>query len=226
MECAFAAIHDGTMRTAFVESWAAGIVNGVFTSTIFIPNGPYIDAGRFGMALEFLGPKGDGLDRLLPVDTDIKFTLDDVQRLHDLCDETTPVVSGVYIGKTSDGHHPLVYRLADDVTDPVNEPSRSMFEAIPAEKLTAGQGLVEAQAVGLGFCMYHRSFVEESIERWRATGGPWAERWITHDGVGVHVGEDLSFGTRLWEMGLTVLVDTDVQVPHMKNVTLVTAQIV
>lgn len=224
-QCVFAAIHDGSMKAGFVQSWANGVYAEHFPVTLWIPNGPYIDAGRNMMAFEFLtNEHALPYEKLLTVDTDIVFTTDQVTQLWELCTEDRPIVSGVYAGNTETGTVPLVYRLAADCPDPTAQASKGMFDPFPVDEVQPGNGVVEAQATGLGFTMYHRSFLIEAFARWAEEGGPWAEMFIPSEiempdrtlKIGMHLGEDLSFGVRLWSIGRTISVATDIHLTHLK----------
>lgn len=212
----FASIHDGSMMTAFVQSWVSARDAGRFAYDLMYLNGPYIDSGRVAVARKFLSaPKYADADILLTVDTDIRFTIDHVDRVVAQCSEEDPIVSGVYIGPTPNGLTPLAYRLGvDDPFFPHPRETR-LFVEIPFPELAAGSGLVQAQAAGLGFCCFHRSFVEEAFMR---SNAPWAEFWLDDAaGEGRHCGEDMSFGMRLWQWGHAITLDTDVHVGHIKR---------
>lgn len=171
------------------------------------------------MAMSFLNQFDSEI--LLSVDTDVTFTIEDVDRVVERCTPSVPLVSGIYlrtVSKTMADWEPLVYQLA--VEDPFVPNSRKthLFKAMTTEEVSPGNGVIEAQAVGLGFMAYHRSFLEKILGECENGESPWGEFWLPSiEGTPRHVGEDLSFGLRLWRWGHKVTVDTEVQCGHFMS---------
>lgn len=164
-----------------------------------------IARGRSIMATEALA---DGFEELLWIDSDVVFTLADVDRLRG---HGAPVVGGLY---------PLKGRRKMAVT---------LLERERAIQFGEGGGLIEVKHVATGFLHTHRS-VYEAVEKHHALPRCRGDKpcgivpyflsaIVEEHGAHSYLSEDFSFCWRVRAAGLRVLADTTIRLGHVGSYT-------
>lgn len=154
-------------------------------------------------------------DWLMWIDTDMGFSPDSIDRLHDAADaDERPVVGGLCF---------MMQELAPDgLGGYLTQPLPTVYDWVRTDEgLTGFQSrteyerdtLTKADATGSAFILCHRSAFE-------AVEAEYGRTWyspVKNEG-GTTLSEDLSFCTRLAAVGLPLYVDTRVKTSHMKSV--------
>lgn len=183
-------LHDGSPQGRHVF---AGIVSA---------RSPYIENNRNICVQNFRATPTDPTDALLFIDTDHRYTPDQIYGLLDSLDEEHPVVGGLYFNYWEDGNiYPVWLEHAEDGT------LRNCTKVAPNQ-------MQEVAAVGSGFMAIQRRVLDAMAE---AHGGDnWT--WFGRDVVqGVHVGDDTTFCLRAAALGFKVWGNTNVIVDHCKK---------
>lgn len=170
--------------------------------------GLYIDDNRHNIASMFLNHPYSKAPWLLSIDTDITFSVQDMYALVDGAKEPG-VYSGVYFGPRSDGSRQIFMQAI-------------LFNRTETGWQNLGQvssGVHRVDAVGMGFCLIHRSVFERMAERYKHLPQPWFHRdtYNVADGATCLDGEDMAFCLRCKEMGIPVYYNGDVIVTHNKS---------
>lgn len=150
-----------------------------------------------------------GDEYLFFVDSDITLEVDTCYRLLDLCNESTPVVTGVYPTIGPKGKIiPTLYTLGHN--------DKGEYTMLPWEGTLGEPPLMEVDGCGAGCLMIHRSILEKMQANYPPNKA-WFDNLIYND---VPYGEDLTFCMRVKEMGYKVYCAPDVWVRHEKSINL------
>jgi hypothetical protein len=168
-------------------------------------SGPLMCEGRNTLVESMLESDGEWF---LMTDSDMTFTYDAAERLHATAElNDVKMVGGLAFGVNATlGQFPTMYTMQDGM------PAALMD--IPPSKI------VEVDATGAAFTLMHRTLFEDYR---RDEYHPWFHRrFIPTNGrhKGGWLGEDLSWCLWLRDKGERILVDTSVEVGHMKWTTL------
>lgn len=151
----------------------------------------YVDEGRNGLTRWFL--EETPYDKILYIDGDMSFLPEDIERL----DATNlDCVSGIY------------FNIFEGTYQPV-------FKPLPETEIT-DDPVMPVEMVGAGFLMVTRGLLEKMAAEY-GEPMPWFAMPIID---GRHMGEDVEFCRRVWEIGSQVYVDIGVQLSHYKTVRL------
>jgi hypothetical protein len=203
-------ISPGSVKTPFLTSCLAARDAGV--QFVLIQSSGYLDDGRNEVVKKFL--EATEKEWLLFIDSDIEFTVADIERLVASADrKERPVVAGTYFSQVGDEGAvvPLIYFWSEG-------PRRKM-EVVDGHFLAGKVGLVECDGTGAGFLLVHRDFLVEMAGEYASRESlPWFDEPLRN---GVHFGEDLAFFIRVAELGHKLYVNVDVRVAHHKSMRLI-----
>ena len=202
----------GTREEEFVDSLRDLQIfdkqhNGLVQHEVKI-RGLYIEENRNNVVREFL-TTGD--DWLVSLDTDIHFRPEMIYALYDVADpKTRPVVSGIYFGRLAQGRLVPIWFI---------DPKNGKYTTVKQVEPDAGQPQA-LDAIGMGFCIIHRSVFEElavlhAKDHWTWFGRD--ETFNGDDGQTHHLGEDLSFCRRVRAAGFPIYGHAGIQVGHIKK---------
>jgi len=168
---------------------------------IRIRHGPQMPEGRNLIVEAFLETDAEWL---MMLDSDMVFDLKLIDQLMETADENTaPVVGGLCFGVNQEfGQFPTLYKMVDGLP--------TIMLDVPDEKI------VSVDATGAACVLTHRTVFENNRRDGKHT---WFHRqWVmpteTHPG-GI-LGEDVSWFWWLKGRGIPILVDTEVDVGHVK----------
>ena len=171
-------------------------VKGRLTTTLRVQSGPQMCEGRNLLVEDFLATDGQWL---LMVDTDMVFTHTAVE---DLMRNDARVVGGLCFGVNKEfGQFPSMYQNQD---------------GLPVVMLDYPQGSVEVDATGAAFLLTHRTVFENHRRNHIHTWFHRREIPPTNNHPGGILGEDLSWCWWLRENDVKIIVDTTVEIGHMK----------
>lgn len=141
-----------------------------------------------------------GADRILWIDSDMRFDPDAMERLSADMDETgAEYVCGIFFGR-NEKCEPVIYK---DIKPP------AMINDVPVNRLTRfdpypKDSLFDIAGSGFGFVMTSVDLIRRV---WNEFGPPFSQYpWC---------GEDLSFCYRVGQMGVRMLCDSRVKVGHL-----------
>jgi len=165
-------------------------------TTIRIRSGPQMPEGRNLLVTQFLETDADWL---LMVDSDMVFTHRLIEDLLATADrDAAPVVGGLCFGVNQElGQFPTMYTNVDGMP--------TVSKEIPA-------GLVKVDATGAACVLTHRSVFEQNRREGKHT---WFHRRVLP--TGDVLGEDISWCWWLREQGVPIIVDTTIDVGHVKT---------
>lgn len=198
MTTAIGIVHDEKVDAAWVMCLLKLRLHPDITDCIMVQGGPgNFDVARNKVAAHFL--TSSAADYLLTVDTDMVFTPEDYEALRDW---EVGVVSAVYF-------------IADDPPRPCFG-RRNGDGRIKTVQDWKGQGRIEVDALGGGFCLIRRDVLTDIGPVANADrGGPWYRQdLLGFAGQGLE--PDHAFCQRAQEAGHHVYVDTNVVVGHIK----------
>ena len=159
-----------------------------------------LDIGRHIVVNTFV--EGSDADYLLMLDTDMVFDVKDYDRLVNGMDKANGdacVISGLY------------YRA--DGTPCVFDRNEAGFAPVRPEVLQ-GKRWYEAAGFGLGFCLVPRTVLERMND---GSDLPWFQ---IGEEDGIRVVDDTSFCYRASKLDVPLFVDMEIQVGHLKTVTM------
>lgn len=178
--------------------------------TIIKPFGPYLDMGRNSVTADFLDLFED--DYLLFVDDDIIFRYEDIIPLHAAL-EANPnmnVIGGTYYSSITFGEKPLPVVYTWEVA-----PKTGQMALSPARDLPINGGILEVGAIGTGFMMIRRSYLNFLAGMDEGHPLKFFRNAVIN---GAYTGEDMEFCYRLKvHTGKGAYCHTGVQVTHVKN---------
>lgn len=215
MSVCFGNINPGEVRTELWLSTFEAYKAGVFTGLCVHVAGPYLDIARNVVTQQFYDDETLG-DYLLFVDSDIRFTADDVKNLeaHAAPDR---LVSGVYNNAFAEFAQcrPVASRWTYD-----DKLKQQTLKPIHPDILkdVDDDGLVKIDGCGAGFFMIPREVLKRMVEVFNYPM-PWfveqviakTEQWY---------GEDYMFCLRAKMLGVNTYLVPSVQVGHLKVVQL------
>ena len=210
-------INRGSLSTAFVSGLLhAAQSGGAVTNWQYHCAGPYLDAARNTVVHGFL--RDTDADWLLFIDSDIGFNGDQVDELvADVDPYVTPVVGGLYMNPTVDGHvKPVAYT---EGTRTVTTYGGVTLEAVHFDQIDlpppdAADMVVDA--IGTGFMAIHRHLLEKMAERFDHP-----REWFACEVQdGTALGEDFAFCRRVRSMGYPIVLNPRVRVAHLKDILL------
>lgn len=198
-------IDGGTTTGNFAYSVsmlaAYEMANQRLTSVLRIRSGPQMPEARNKLVNHFLDTEGEWL---MMIDTDMVFDLKLVEQLMETADkDTAPIIGGLCFGVNEElGQFPTLYRMVDGLP--------TVMLDVPDSRI------VEVDATGAACLLTHRSVFENNRRDGKHT---WFHRqWVppteTHPG-GI-LGEDISWCWWLKSRGVPIVVDTEVEVGHVK----------
>ena len=203
-------VDPGTVRGEFTESVTQLVAYETWHqrlgSVIRTHSGPLLVEGRNLLVEKFL--KTD-CDWLLMVDTDMTFPYTAAEQLLDTADaESAPVVGGLCYGISKElGPFPTVYQRRDGMP-------------VAILQLPDDLPVIPVDATGAAFTLTHRVIFDTYR---RDEYHPWFHRRFVPsngDHRGGWLGEDISWHWWLRDKGVPILVDTRVEVGHIKPTTL------
>lgn len=211
----------GTLEPDFVWSlvrllaWDGEYAHRLSHRTFILPcQTTNIAAGRNTIVRAFL-EEGDA-DWLLFVDTDQTFDADLIERMVLSADPVErPVVSALIMAERPSKRIPIAPACTvwnDEVQDFV------IPHMIPADRHW------QVATVGTGCLLVHRSVLERMGAEWADDAFPWF-KYAQHNRKGVPdvMGEDYTFSLRATKLEVPLVVDTTIQVGHVKKRTLTAA---
>lgn len=149
-------------------------------------------------------------DAIFFSDSDIKLQPDTLRRLVSHLDPTErPVVSGLYFLNMDAGLRPAVFGM--DEPDAKGNRHMSPLETLPSES-----ELFEADGVGAGCLLIHRTILEDMLLEY-GLPQPWFADEVWYGEV---YGEDLAFSQRVKKINYKIYVDPLAEVGHVKPVVL------
>lgn len=180
--------------------------------TIIQSNG-YLDDGRNEVVKRFLAETEKNW--LLFVDSDIEFTVADIERLVASADpDERPMVAGVYVSQVGEDGQivPLIYFWD-------KSKAQQQMKVVDKDYLNGKVGLIECDGTGAGFLLLHRKFLIRMAQEYASRLSlPWFDEPMYN---GVHFGEDLAFFIRAAHLGVKLYVNADVRVAHHKQMRLI-----
>lgn len=183
---------------------------GLFQAEIPV-EGCYIEENRNQMVRRFLAriPTIPHLEWLLSVDADIDFVPEMAYAIYEQADRVErPIMSGVYFSRLGDEGRICPVWFMDKKNGKYSTPP------------TLNGGLQELDAVGMGFCLIHRSVIDKMAEVYANDSWTWFGRdavFNTEDRTYHHLGEDLTFCRRAKQLGFPVWGHAAIQVGHIKK---------
>lgn len=204
--------HPGTVTTDFMLSVLAAsrAKDTPILGVVEVRSGPLLTAARNEQARSFLEDQPDA-EWLWMVDTDMVFNPGALPALLESADpETKPVVGGLCMTIMQGQLLPSMYyaRRAED--------NNGKFTFNPVAQWEPGS-LLRVDGTGCACLLVHRSVFKRLNEANPADEGLWFAEMIVD---GTLLGEDLSFCLRCAMAEIPVLVNTAVEVGHIKPVTL------
>jgi len=199
-------VHAGTIGSI---TWA--ISKGALSSWLIRTHGPYLTNARNSMVRAFLAIEHRDKTHLLFVDSDQRFTPEDVRAVVSRCTRETPVVGGLYVNpdQTNGSHNPIAYSLEPDGFHQLDMgPCRWTH---PSE----GDPCIEVGAVGTGFMAIHRSLIE-TMPGTFSEPCPWFAEPVFGDPPKM-IGEDLGFCLRVLHLDHPVLLHRGAKIGHFKE---------
>lgn len=200
-------LNPGEVRVEFLqclmETWVGDHNDRRLISHIrAMVGGPLISIYRNQAVEWFL--TDTNADWLLFIDSDIVWKLSDIYTLYDCADHSIfPVVAGVYPMVLPEGVRAGIFTYDKD-QNPVP------WETVPDNEM------IPADGVGAGFLLLSRSLLNAMKDIY-----PHAEPWFTQYASDTMVyGEDFSFCMRVKQMGYPTMVNTAVQLAHIKKTAL------
>lgn len=174
---------------------------GRFLGVMHQESGPLLGESRDDVVRTFLGTEAEWL---VMFDADVVFEQHAIHWLLDCADPVErPIVSGLCFAGDGARLRPVLIRL---------EPVGDGFVGQPIHEYPEDQ-LVQVDAVGAGFVVFHRSVFE------RIGDDGWFSRNIA-DGLGRPLPEDLALCVRAQALGIPVHAHTGIRVGHHKSVVL------
>jgi hypothetical protein len=210
-------INGGEVRCEMAQSVVKAATSGVISFVWLKQSPPYLDIHRNVIVEHFLNQTD--LDKLLFVDSDIEFTVDDIVALDEA---DLDVVSGWYRNPDEKGQlHPVVYgwgprkesngRHTSTVQIETDEDLMDLPEVKPQ--------IAQVTAAGTGFVMLTRNMLADMGDLY-GLPQPWFVEQAVIGKPGedpVWHGEDLMFGLRASKMGRPWHVHKGVHLPHRKT---------
>ena len=170
--------------------------------------GLYIEENRNNVVRDFLNTKDSWL---VSLDTDIHFRPEMVYALYDVADPVKrPIVSGIYFGRLAKGRLVPIWFM---------DTQKGQYTTVKQVEPDSGQPQ-ELDAIGMGFCIIHRSVFEKLAEIHAKDHWTWFgrdEALNAEDGQIHHLGEDLSFCRRARAAGFPIYGHAGIQVGHIKK---------
>src|SRR5215471_11038501 len=148
-------INPGQLSVGFVVSAWESNNAGLVSHAIFHPNGPYLDMGRNIVVRKFLTETDD--DYLLFIDSDIKWSVDDLNHLYDRL-SPDHVIGGYYLNPYLEGINPVVYEWQRPDVD-----SDWLLRSITTDDLLSRadiDGIAMCTCIGTGFMAIPRTILE------------------------------------------------------------------
>jgi len=197
-------LDNGTTKGDFTESVARlaafEVAQGRLATTLRIKSGPQMPEGRNLLVEQFLETDAEWL---MMLDSDMVFNHRLIEDLLQTADPlSAPVVGGLCFGVNQQfGQFPTLYQNGD------GQPT--VMRDIP-------DGLVKVDATGAACVLTHRSVFETFR---RDSPHPWFHRRTvepTDAHPGGVLGEDISWCWHLREQQVPIIVDTTIDVGHIK----------
>lgn len=207
-------LNPGEVRVEFLNSLLETVIGDLNDRRVInfirpVIAGPLLDIYRNRAVEWFL--KESTAEWMLFIDSDIVWTLRDLYNLLDSADPIErPVVSGVYLMIMQEGLRPGVWHRYLDT-----ETGKSSLVPWPEELEWPDDQLIDVDGTGAGFLLMHRSLLTMMLEVY---GPPMA--WFQNEVMdGTVHGEDFTFCSRVQQMGFRVIVNSAVQLDHIKHAT-------
>lgn len=182
-----------------------------YEALIFTSQSCYLAENRNHLLRSFLKVhKEKPIDYVLWIDSDIEFTLEDVNKLSGASDKNPDaIVSGVYLNNINGDIVPMVMRFNEEKKLHENITIKELIDAADKEQL------VEADAAGLGFVLLPGRIMLDLVVRQR-------ERLFSYgeNAHGEMIGEDTKFFKDAKSLGYKLLVEPLAKVGHVKNISL------
>jgi hypothetical protein len=152
-------------------------------------------------------------DAIFFCDSDIKLESDTLRRLASHLSPEKPIISGLYFNSIEVGIRPVVF--FKDEPGPNGNIHMEAADYVP-NSADLPDGLWQADGVGAGCLLLHRSHLQAMLEEY-GLPQPWFADEIHNKEV---YGEDLAFCERSTNMGVPTYVDVDAYVGHVKPIVL------
>lgn len=183
--------------------------NGLVQNEIPV-SGVYLAANRNNIVRKFRDETKD--DWLVMVDCDIDFDPEMIYALYDVADPVErPIVSGIYFSRLAQNRLCPVW-----FTDLKNGRYSTVKRIVPEQPQ-----LVDA--VGMGFCIIHRSVFDKLADIYAKYDWKWfayEESFNPDDELIHNLGEDLTFCQRAIKAGFPIYGHAAIQVGHIKRTAL------
>lgn len=212
MQVVLATITRGDVRMEYMQSVFDAFTAGKFSYLIMQEGGHYLDDARNAVVERALNECGD-FDWLLFCDDDQTFTAANFDTLFEKATPDHKVIAGWYL-TTFKGITPCVFQWGPH--ERYGEHFNAVTVADIREAERDDQGYVPVDATGTGFMAIRRELLIEMRDRYSYPCTPFAELPIN----GVNCGEDLTFCSRVRQMGYGVFIHPDVNVGHVKTLEL------
>lgn len=206
-------LNPGEVRIEFLSSLLDTIIGDLNDRRVIsyirpVIAGPLLDIYRNRAVEWFL--KESTAEWMLFIDSDITWTLDDLYSLLDSADPIErPVVSGVYLMIMQEGLRPGVWHRYPETS------SGNALVPWPDDLEWPDNQLIEVDGTGAGFLLMHRSLLATMAQIY-----PHPMPWFANEIIdGVVHGEDFTFCSRVQQMGFRVIVNSAVQLDHIKHAT-------
>lgn len=201
MTVALGYIHDEYVNARWMASVMRLIKQREIATSLYCESGGgNLDKGRNLVVQKFL--QTEGVDKLLFVDTDMFFQVEDFDQLMKT-GENHPIVSGLYFANERPPRAAM-YRW--------NEEGRAVSVSEWED-----HEVIEVDGVGAGFLLVDRSVYEamDHPDLYQGRAGSWFNQNALSP-RGWLLNEDSSFCVRAQEHGYKVMVDTDAFIGHIK----------
>jgi hypothetical protein len=213
-------IQVETVKSLLALNAASDRIN---ATIVLLPNGPYMDAGRNRMMAQwFTNPALATAERMIFVDSDVVFTVDDVCAI---AYSEHHIIGGAYASPHNGKNFVVAYRYDRPDDEPGTGGITDILRDLEVDELDAMSGPSPVDAIGTGFLGISRAAAirfthyYESPEPWFAELS--VNRPNTDEAVeaitGVHLGEDITFCLRAWAIGIPVHIDPTVRLIHFKT---------
>lgn len=211
MSVVLATVTRGSVRMEYMASVLDALRARTIDRVILKEGDHYLDAARNSCVDTFLEMDAEWL---LFVDDDQTFSPEQVTTLLAKVDDEHRVVAGWYLSTIQSGIAPVVFRWGEHERYGEHYVKVSVTDIRESER--DERGYVPCDAVGTGFMAIHRTLLDEMRHAFPLPTSPFAELVIN----GVHCGEDLTFCSRVKQLGYGIFINPDVHVGHIKTLEL------
>jgi GT2 family glycosyltransferase len=180
-----------------IPSLVSNFNHGFLTSS-----SPYIVENRNKIARELISIEentpGILIDYVLWLDSDMVFSFKQIKELLNHLDSGKDIVSGLYFNKKNNELFPIAYKKKNEGYEPI--------------KLNDSKELIEVDSCGFGFIAMKMDVIRKLNEEFKPR--IFDMRYLSDGSL---IGEDQVFCERAIKQGFKILLDTKIEVKHIKG---------